>query len=41
LGRERVRLEKVVEVLDQLESSLRDSEELLEMAVEENDEGTL
>jgi len=31
----------VVEVLDKLETGLSDSEELLEMAVEENDEGTL
>ncbi|MGD8483354.1 MAG: peptide chain release factor 2 [Thioalkalispiraceae bacterium] len=41
LGRERVRLEKVVDVLNQLETALSDSQALLEMAAEENDEDTL
>ena len=36
-----MRLEKVVDVLNKLETGLSDSEELLEMAVEENDESTL
>ncbi len=38
LGRERSLLVQVVETLDNLESGVADSKELLEMAVEENDE---
>ena len=41
LGRERARLEEVVEGLEQLDTRLKDAAELLEMAVEENDEDTL
>ncbi len=41
LGRERARLEEVVEGLDQLDTRLKDAAELLEMAVEESDEDTL
>jgi peptide chain release factor 2 len=41
LGRERAQLEDVVEVLDGLASGLRDSAELLELAAEEGDAGTL
>ena len=36
-----MRLEKVVDVIDQLNIGLSDATELLELAVEENDEGTL
>ena len=38
LGQDRVRLEKIVLILDQLESGLNDAKDLLEMAVEEDDE---
>ena len=38
LGQERVRLEKIVVVIEELESSLSDASDLLEMAIEENDE---
>lgn len=38
LGQERARLEKIVLTIEELETSLRDAEELLEMSVEENDE---
>ncbi len=38
LGKERVALEQVVDVLDQLRDQLADASELLEMAAEENDE---
>ncbi|HED51939.1 MAG TPA: peptide chain release factor 2 [Gammaproteobacteria bacterium] len=41
LGRERARLEEVVDTLGSLESGLQDAEDLLEMAAEENDEETL
>ncbi len=41
LGRERARLEEVVEGLDRLDARLKDAAELLEMAVEENDEDTI
>jgi len=41
LGRERARLEEVVEGLDRLDTRLKDAAELLEMAVEESDEDTL
>jgi peptide chain release factor 2 len=40
LGKERAQLEAVVEVLSSLDSGLSDSEELLQMAEEENDEAT-
>lgn len=38
LGQERARLEKIVLTIEELETSLNDAEELLEMSVEENDE---
>lgn len=38
LGQERSRLEKIVLTIEELETSLSDAEELLEMSVEENDE---
>ena len=38
LGKERARLEKIVNVLDRLHNSLADTKELLELAVAENDE---
>ena len=41
LGRERVALEQVVEVLDQLKTQITDASELLDMAAEENDEETI
>ncbi len=41
LGKERVGLESIVELLSNLTSGLDDSAELLEMAQEENDEDTL
>ena len=41
LGKERVALEQVVDVLDQLRDQLNDAAELLEMAAEENDEDTI
>jgi len=40
LGRERVRLEGVVDVLDELADGLTDATELLELAAEEDDEAT-
>ena len=41
LGQERAQLEGVVVTLDQLDSSLADAGELLDLAVEENDEETV
>jgi len=41
LGQERARLEKIVLVLEQLESGLDDASELLDMAVEEDDEDSV
>ncbi len=41
LGKERVALEAVVETITDLEKGLADAAELLEMAVEENDEETI
>ncbi len=41
LGRERARLEAIVSTLDRVSSALADARELLDMAVEENDEGTV
>jgi peptide chain release factor 2 len=41
LGRERAQLEDVVEGMDKLSASLSDASDLLEMAVEENDEDTV
>ena len=41
LGRERARLEEVVNTLAELEAGLQDASELLELAREENDQGTL
>ena len=38
LGQERSRLEKIVLIIENLETSLNDAEELLEMSVEESDE---
>ena len=38
LGQERSRLEKIVLIIENLETGLNDAEELLEMSVEENDE---
>jgi peptide chain release factor 2 len=40
LGKERARLEQVVSMLDRIRAALNDARELLEMAVEENDEST-
>ncbi|MGH8175454.1 MAG: peptide chain release factor 2 [Steroidobacter sp.] len=40
LGRERARLDQVVSTLDRVSGGLKDAGELLEMAVEENDEST-
>lgn len=40
LGRERAKLEQVVDTLDRIRNALRDADELLSMAVEENDEST-
>ena len=40
LGQDRVRLEKIVLIIEELESSLDDANDLLEMAVEEDDEGS-
>lgn len=37
LGKEKVRLEKIVDVIEALENGLNDASELLEMAVEEDD----
>ncbi|MCC6076873.1 peptide chain release factor 2 [Pseudomonas sp. GCM10022188] len=41
LGRERAMLAQIVETLDELTSGLADCSDLLEMAVEENDEGAV
>ena len=41
LGRERVTLEKIVHIIDELDTSLADASELLEMAAEEDDEETV
>ena len=41
LGRERAGLEGVVKTIDELESGITDAGDLLEMAVEENDEDTV
>ena len=41
LGQERARLEKIVLVLEELVSGLDDASELLDMAVEENDEDSV
>ena len=41
LGKERSQLEKVVVLLDQLATGLRDADELLSMAVEEDDSSTI
>ncbi len=41
LGKERSRLEKIVVIIEQLDSSLNDADELLEMSVEENDEDSI
>ncbi|MCV2403892.1 peptide chain release factor 2 [Marinomonas sp. C2222] len=41
LGKERSSLEAIVETLDGLESGVEDTKELLEMAVEENDEDSI
>jgi peptide chain release factor 2 len=41
LGQERSRLEKIVVTIEQLDTSLNDAEQLLEMSVEENDEDSI
>ncbi|MCK4865259.1 MAG: peptide chain release factor 2 [Gammaproteobacteria bacterium] len=41
LGRERVTLEKIVHIIDELDASLVDASELLELAAEEDDEETV
>ncbi|MCK5395384.1 MAG: peptide chain release factor 2, partial [Gammaproteobacteria bacterium] len=41
LGKERSRLEKIVITIEELDSSLNDADELLEMSVEENDEDSI
>ncbi len=41
LGRERAQLAQIVETLDEMHSGLADASELLEMAVEEEDEGAV
>ena len=41
LGQERARLEKIVLTIEELDTSLNDAEELLEMSVEENDEDSI
>ena len=41
LGKERAALEVVVETVDSIESGIEDSKELLELAVEENDEDSV
>ena len=40
LGRERAKLEQIVGTLDRIRNALRDADELLSMAVEEDDEST-
>lgn len=41
LGRERASLETIVNTIDNLDKGIADARELLDMAVEENDEGTV
>ncbi len=41
LGQERSRLEKIVIIIEELDTSLNDAEELLEMSVEEGDEDSI
>jgi len=41
LGQERARLEKIVVTIEELDTSLRDADELLEMSVEEDDEDSV
>ena len=41
LGQERSRLEKIVVTIEELDTSLNDAEELLEMSVEEGDEDSV
>jgi peptide chain release factor 2 len=41
LGRERAQLAQIVETLDEMSSGLADSRDLLDMAVEENDQGAV
>ncbi len=41
MGRERVTLEKIVHIIDELDASLVDASELLELAAEEDDEETV
>ena len=41
MGRERVTLEKIVHIIDELDTSLADASELLELAAEEDDEETV
>jgi peptide chain release factor 2 len=41
LGQERARLEKIVVTIEELDISLRDADELLEMSVEEDDEDSV
>ena len=41
LGQERSRLEKIVVTIEELDTSLRDADELLEMSVEEDDEDSV
>ena len=41
LGQERARLEKIVVTIEELDTSLNDADELLEMSVEENDEDSI
>ena len=41
LGQERARLEKIVLTIEELNTSVNDAEELLEMSVEENDEDSI
>ena len=41
MGRERVTLEKIVHIIDELDRSLADASELLELAAEEDDEETV
>ncbi len=41
LGKERSRLEKIVVIIEELDTSLSDAEELLEISVEEDDEDSV
>ena len=41
LGKERAQLEKVVDELDQLSTGLNDADELISLAIEEDDEATV